>query len=299
MFDLRYHAASLVAVFFALILGILIGVGLSSRGDVSNPERTRFQEQIAESEIDKVQLRRERAALADRLAVEDAYVDATWQLVMADRLRGRRVGLVFVGPVDGAIRTKVTEALEQAGADPVVPLRSLQVPVDVAAIDGVLASRPAFARFVGDEQLDELGGALGRQLAAGGETPLWAALSAELVAERSGPLQQALDGIVLVRTAEPQQGETGRFLAGFYEGLSASGVPVVGTEASNATVSSVPALSRAGLTIVDDIDLQVGQVALAVLLAGEGSAGRHYGVKEGADSVLPAPIDPVPPAAGG
>ena len=32
MFDLRYHVASLAAVFVALIIGILVGVGISDRG---------------------------------------------------------------------------------------------------------------------------------------------------------------------------------------------------------------------------------------------------------------------------
>ena len=31
MFDLRYHVASLAAVFLALIIGILVGVGISER----------------------------------------------------------------------------------------------------------------------------------------------------------------------------------------------------------------------------------------------------------------------------
>jgi len=32
MFDLRYHVASLTAVFLALVIGILVGVGIADRG---------------------------------------------------------------------------------------------------------------------------------------------------------------------------------------------------------------------------------------------------------------------------
>ena len=32
MFDFRYHVASLVAVFLALVIGILVGVGIADRG---------------------------------------------------------------------------------------------------------------------------------------------------------------------------------------------------------------------------------------------------------------------------
>jgi hypothetical protein len=39
LFDFRYHVASLAAVFLALVLGILVGVGISGRGLVDNSER--------------------------------------------------------------------------------------------------------------------------------------------------------------------------------------------------------------------------------------------------------------------
>ena len=39
MFDLRYHVASLTAVFVALVIGILVGIGLSGKGFVNDAER--------------------------------------------------------------------------------------------------------------------------------------------------------------------------------------------------------------------------------------------------------------------
>ena len=48
MFDLRYHVASLAAVFVALVIGIFVGVGLSGRGFVNDAERKNFQARIDE-----------------------------------------------------------------------------------------------------------------------------------------------------------------------------------------------------------------------------------------------------------
>jgi len=39
MFDFRYHALSLVAVFLALMIGLLLGVAIGDRGLVSGAER--------------------------------------------------------------------------------------------------------------------------------------------------------------------------------------------------------------------------------------------------------------------
>src|SRR6266852_493233 len=53
MFDFRYHVASLAAVFFALVIGILVGVALASHG-LGNTERKRLEEDLrrAESQAD-------------------------------------------------------------------------------------------------------------------------------------------------------------------------------------------------------------------------------------------------------
>ena len=70
MFDLRYHVASLTAVFVALVIGILVGVGLSGKGFVNDAERANLNGQIADlrQERDAAQTvaRRRRAAVRRR-----------------------------------------------------------------------------------------------------------------------------------------------------------------------------------------------------------------------------------------
>jgi predicted Zn-dependent protease with MMP-like domain len=171
------------------------------------------------------------------------------------------------------------------------------VPLRLEALDGALDGKTALAGYRGDEHLADLGRDLGRELVEGGETPLWDAVEDELVQERRGPAAQEADAVVVVRTAKPQGGETGRFLLGFYEGLRSS-APVVGVEASTANPSAIPAYRRARFSSVDAIETRIGKVALAVLL--EGEARGHFGLADGADAVLPpiAPIEPEPDASG-
>ena len=40
MFDFRYHVASLTAVFLALVIGILVGVGIADRGLLDQAKKT-------------------------------------------------------------------------------------------------------------------------------------------------------------------------------------------------------------------------------------------------------------------
>ena len=63
MFDLRYHVASLAAVFLMLVIGILIGVGISGRGFVDDAERDRLNGRISDLQEQVDRLQAELAAL--------------------------------------------------------------------------------------------------------------------------------------------------------------------------------------------------------------------------------------------
>lgn len=286
MFDLRYHVISLAAVFLALIIGILVGVAISDPGLADRTELELQREEIA-----RLQDRLEGAERrAEERAAATEFVEAAYPAVMHDRLAGQRIVVVFVGPVVPELAAAVSRALDNAG-DPLVRLRVLTVPLHVDALDAALDGKTALAGYRGEEHLADLGRDLGRELVEGGETPLWNVLADELLEQRRGAARKEADAVVVVRTAKPQGGETGRFLLGFYEGLRAS-APVVGVESSTADPSAIPTYRRVRFSSVDSIDTRVGKVALAVLLQGE-SRG-HYGLKDGADAVLP-PIQPVKP----
>jgi hypothetical protein len=102
MFDLRYHVASLTAVFVALVIGILVGVAISSH---TNFDRKLLEEQKAEVQrrLDEQTARAVQLAEGQRAAI--ALSQSAYPLVMADRLRGKRIGIVFVGPLDPRSRS--------------------------------------------------------------------------------------------------------------------------------------------------------------------------------------------------
>jgi hypothetical protein len=291
VFDLRYHVASLTAVFVALVIGILVGVGLSGKGFVNDAERANLTRQIAD-------LRQERDAAQQSLGsasrVQQAltdFADTAYPAVVPGRLRGQRVAVLFVGPIDRGVSFAVAKAVRDAGGT-VVRTRSIGVPVDAKTIQEALRRHPAFRQLAGPDQLEDLGRALAEELAAGGKTPLWDALDEIIVQEREGPAAPPANAVVVVRSAEPQRGPTKAFLAGVYTGLARSGTPAVGTEASGSGASAIPAFARAGLSTVDSVDTSAGRLGLLLLLAG--AEPGSYGIEEPArDGVLP-PIPPSP-----
>jgi hypothetical protein len=286
MFDFRYHVASLVAVFLALIIGILVGVGISGKGFVSDSEREILKGQIADLQRSVTSANRRNTDLTRSQRAAQAVVQDAYPALMSGRLAGRSVALVFAGPVDGRMRSLVEQTLDDAGAAPPLRVRALKLPIDLPALHRALRARPALAALATPRKVGELGRRLGADLVAGGNSPLWQGLSPNLVEERSGNDAPPVDGVVLARSANPQSGVTARFLAGFYAGLASQGVPAVGVEVTRPGTSAVDAFAKNDLATVDDLDAQAGRLALALLLAG--APPGQYGVKESArDGVLP------------
>lgn len=285
MFDFRYHVVSLAAVFIALLFGILIGVGISGRGVLDEAERRTLNERITQL---RGQLDAAQARTADQRAAEE-YVEETYELIMRDRLAGRNIALVFVGGSDSTIQGAVSEAISRAGGRH-VPMRSLRIPVDAEQLLAAIEADEELEALVGGDDLAGVGRSLGRELVAGGETPLWNALNRLLVTEVGGPSVE-VDGVVVARTAVdgPDEEATATFLEGLYGGL-ASTVPAVAVEPAGRTPSLIDTFRKTSLSSVDNVDRAVGRVSLAVLLAG-GPSG-HYGFRDGA--VLLPPIEPVP-----
>ena len=282
MFDLRYHVASLAAVFIALVIGVLFGVGISGSGALNETQRLNLERDIRDLQAERDDLRERIQALEAASEYEQETEDA----VLEDRLADERVLLVFVGSVDGAIRTTVEQMLDGAGGS-MARMRALRVPIDFVELQDALVdvsdapSRP-----------EELGRMLAQELLDGGDTPLWDEVAPQLVEERGGGMIGRVDGVVLARSAEPQRGPTSRFLAGLYNGLASGGRPAVAVETSGTDESALPVLVRYGFSSVNNVETPTGRISLAVLLSGE-DAGE-FGI-DAADGYVPD-VDPVPPS---
>jgi Copper transport outer membrane protein, MctB len=287
LFDLRYHVASLAAVFLALIIGILVGAGLATRTDVEGSERRVLQDRIEElqqrnddlvAQVDL--LRRQRQAAED-------YVANTYPALMNGRLRGKRVALLFTGQPDDSALDAVEQTLQDASGPAVVEREAFELPIDPEQVMDALD--PQFQGLT----MEEVGRRLGEELVAGGETPFWDALIPVLVQNHSGDPSTESDAVVVAHTGVATDAPTRMFFDGLYAGLAASGVPIVGIEGTDQRPSRIAVYKANGISSVDSVDTEIGKLALALLLAG--GAEGHYGLKTSAeDGTLPVPIEPLP-----
>lgn len=306
MFDFRYHLVSLAAVFIALAVGILLGAAIS--GKLGDAENALVKDQV-KSMSDQLTQERNRSDIIERRseAAQELLSDA-YPALMANRLAGKGFAVLFLGPVDGSVRSALERALADADAGSPVRLIALDTPVDPQELDSALQGDELLAQYVeGGDDFGALGDALGGDLIEGDGTPLWTALSSRLIEERSGTTSTPVDGVIVVQTwHEPDSAgdadqqrrtrATESLFEGLMRGLENTSLPVVGVETTDAE-GDLALFRQQGVSSVDDVDTLAGRLALALLL--QGAQPGHYGVKDSATDGVAPPIEPVTTTTGG
>ncbi|MGH3020903.1 MAG: copper transporter [Gaiellaceae bacterium] len=306
MFGLRYHVVSLAAVFVALAVGILLGVAISGKvtdaGEGLEEELLRDENSRLQEDVDAARAAEEAAT--QRGEATEQLLARAYPALMDGRLDGESVAVLFLGPTDGSLRAEVEGALADADAGAPAHVISLEVPVDGADLGAALEGDELLAAYA-DEDADfsDLGRELGRELVEDGDAPLWSALSSRLVEERTGNVSEPVDSAVVVVTWMPPPEEeeldeqaaadleaTTSLMDGLVGGLDAAGIPVVGVASSGAPPEVGELYRDQGISSVDDVDVQAGRLALALLLAG--AEPGHYGLGDDTDGVIP-PIEPL------
>ncbi|MTD43011.1 hypothetical protein GKE82_01485 [Conexibacter sp. W3-3-2] len=288
MFDFRYHALSLVAVFVALLIGLLLGVAIGDEGLVSSAERqlrSNLRSDVADANRRADELR------AD-VAESQRFASEVYAPLVADRLLGQRVAVLFLGEGSEDLADDVRTALEDTGGR-VVAVGVVREPLDVPQ----LAQRAADTRYenlaVGDEDLAQaLGVRMGVQLVSGGE--LLGRLRPTLFRTLNGSLDD-VTMVVLIRRPPKLEGAPERTRAGFEEGfvqgLRETAMRVVGAEDSDADPSQIGWYEDRDLSSVDALDRIEGRAGLVLTLAG---AEGTFGIKDSADALLPDVVGGTP-----
>jgi hypothetical protein len=285
-YSARYHAVSLIAVFLALAIGILIGAEFG--GDALNNTRKNLEQSLTGN----LQDARERAdELNGKLARSDEFASRVYPALVRGRLEGRRIGVVALGDLPGDAASAIEDTLVPTGAR-LVGIGVVREPVDLSALASEL-SKTRFANIRGNEEaLAEFGTGAGRQLVRGGT--LLDRVRSHLFSRASGNFG-ALDGVIVVRQTPEEMGAVQRAKVATLEsalmaGITGTRTPAVGVETSTAEPSSISFFAGNDLSSVDDVETAAGRVATVfALLGAEGS----FGVKGSADRLLP---DLLPPA---
>lgn len=279
-YSAKYHATSLIAVFLALAIGILIGAEFG--GDALTSTRKNLEHSLTGN----LQDARSRAdELSGQLGRSNEFAERVYPALVRNRLHGRRIGVVALGDLPGETSAAIEDALGPTGAR-LAGVGVVREPVDLRALAGDLAKTRFSAIRKSPDALAEFGTGVGRQIVRGGT--LLERVRAHIFSRASGNFG-ALDGVIVVRQQPEgmgpvQRGNASQLEAALLSGIAGARTPAVGVETSTAEPSSASFFHGNDLSSVDDVDLPAGQVATVfALLGAEGS----FGIKGSASQLLP------------
>lgn len=279
-YSARYHATSMIAVFLALAVGILIGAEFG--GDVISSTREGLERSLQESLSESQE---EIDGLEADLDRNREFGRRVYPALVGDRLAGLRVGVVALGEKSESNVQRVETALEPTGAE-VVAFGALREPPRIDAIAGAL-EETRFAELDDDAELVyELAELIGEQIVRDGN--LYQLLRGELFSRVSGAFGE-LDRVIVLRARPEDMSEeedelTESLENGILSGLEESGAIVVAAESSEVEQSSADFFDEHGIATVDNIDQAPGRLSLILTLLG---AQGKFGVKGSADSLMP------------
>lgn len=304
MISLRRHVLTLVAVFLALAVGVVLGstsVATSVRDAVVDREETT----AARLEAAQDDLTRERLAV-DRL---DGMADALGPTALDGALEGRPV-LVVVAP--GAAEEDVVaarETIDEAGAVDAGRITLGDRAVDPAAdaeLQALVANLPIGTAPAADADLGtQLGTALGRAALLRSEdaephlsdddraTVLTTLADADVISFESGTIRPGQ--LALVVTGPGEQESTAVRVASLARTLDreGSGVVVSAELADRTGHGAVTVLRSTGgedVSTLDHAATDAGHLATALALAEQLERGQgHYGLRSDADGAVPLP----------
>ena len=287
MYNLRYHIASLVAVFLALTIGLLLGTVVAERGTITEQGsalaeglQRRFDEISATNEELRLGLERDRA-FAEELA------PALTEGVLAER---DVVVVVGTGRVDGL--NAVNAALTQAGASPfVTSLESPGLELDTSAPEGLVgyfSARGEEMADPGSALVEQVAEALVAEWRDAGPRPLTALLVEAGLVGVEGLEETATVDAIVIMAADGEDADP--FALALGHALTDAGGIAVGAEADSSDADVAASCAGEGFSAVGHMGTVQGRFSLVWLLAGR--AEGVFGTKDAAEGFYP----PVVPA---
>jgi hypothetical protein len=320
--DFRYHLVSIVAIFLALTVGIVMGSTVLQDPLIKSAEET-----TAQLRQNNEEFRQENTELRQREAGYDAFVTATGPTLLRGMLAGERVVVVEAPGAASDMRGPVTEVLTAAGATVTgwLTLTDKYLAADQAGLVDQLATTLKPAEVAFPEQAgphDKAALVLAHALLTteAGETGekdagalgvLGGFADAGLVNVDDEPETRA-GAAILLAPAEAYEGrgaeERTAAVVSLATALDAAGrgAVVAGTLAATGNGGVISAIRDSGevagkVSTIDTLDMTAGRASLVYALREQldGGAGQ-YGIGPAASSFLPtASPTPAPTAASG
>lgn len=282
MYNFRYHIASLVAVFLALSIGLLLGTVVVERGTL-NAQRTTLVDSLQK---EYSALRTDNTQLKSELDTNKAFVTDAAPVLVANRLSGRTVLVLGnAGRADAA--AAVGDAVAKAGG---MSISATFRDAGFGLKDKALAAKVAavLAADASGDLTAPTADVLAREFAnaPGIPSPLTDLLVAAGELSMTRPDGAGTPTLFVVTGAFDDKADAAQIALA--SAAKSHGQMAAGAETTKHATGVAAAASDAGLPTVDHADTPLGQVSLVWVLLGR--ADGRFGLARGVDGAYPSPL---------
>ena len=301
MISFRYHLVSIIAVFLALALGILVGTTGLNGAILSD-----LKKQVKNLRGETASLRTSNDALSTTASNDEKFASQYMKPILAGRLTGQTVAVISAPGTSSKIKNGTDAALAAAGANVVTQIQLTPNYIDPARASDIvgLISGPAGLPFgltlpSTSDAPTLAGDVLGYVLSGKGHpTDLrqWMSSFAGLnmLSVNNHP-QKATLAVVLTSGTYLKTDGKAKAMPALVTEFNANGIKVVvAGDTASSTEAGLVEQVRTNTTVsdavstVDNADSAIGQVSTALALAGSiaGQAGQ-YGTGAGSNGLFP------------
>jgi hypothetical protein len=299
----RYHIVSLVAVFLALAVGIVVGTTA-----LNGPVTTDLRKQVNTLKSDRADLANQVKDLQGQVDNAGQFASTFGSQLVQNKLKGQKILIIGLPGASTGMQDGIASVIAAAGAQITGRLQLASDYVDASGASNINTLATGPARPIGLTNLPVTSD--GRQLGAallsyvllgkGQPTDLKTVLSgfSALHMTTSDPkgIEPAKTVVVIGSGATPADGYAGQAELDLVTALQAGGGKVlVAGDSGSATAAGVVGLvrgssARSVVSTVDNASSAFGPASTALAVAAlENSQVGHYGTAKGADALFPNP----------
>lgn len=302
MISFRYHLVSLVAVFLALALGIVVGT-TALNGPITKDLRNQVNDLKGQRDSLTAQVKQLQGQVDDAGQFASTYGS---QLV-ANRLAGKNVLEVILPGASGEMADGLSSQISAAGGKVSGRLSIAKPYLDPSGGTGIVELATGPSHPVGwtappTSNADQLGGSLLAYVLLGHGQPtdltqvLGGFAGLHMVSSNGQDITPSTTVVVLAHGGLRQRDYAGSAEESLVSALAQQdGHVVVAGDAASATQGLISLIrasktDRAAVSTVDNANNPFGQVSTVLALANAvaGQVG-HYGTDQSADALFPAP----------
>lgn len=282
--DYKYHIASLVAVFLALGIGILIGSTLLGNNTV-----VEYQKQVTDRLESQLQALREDneaiEARADNLEmnnnVNKQFEEQVMPLLVGDRLKDKRFAIVELNSF--GFPPELAKVITDAGGS-ISSVTSLNTFYNEQKTLNELKQKLNRGDLGNDQLLNQLGTEIAIGIITGENKELIQLLAGMELLKKSGDYGIPVDGVIVVGGDYGENKRNIQIDLAVIDYFNELNIPVVGVEETDVSYSSMKEYQRKHISTVDNIDTAPGRLAMVFALSGKPG---NYGIKSTAQRLLP------------